>query len=339
MTDEEIFKKNILEFNQQLRPEAIHSGNLEALQGLRPDAIIIVGMGGSATSGNILQNIREYANIKVPIVSWKDVGLPALGKDAPAFLNPLYIFISFSGNTRETLSGFEQLMAAPTPPGRGSDRIVGVVAGGGKLLAEAKKNGVPYATFDPKQLQPRQAYGLTFYGLLSILRAIWNEVPLPDLSEKIDPTKFEAQGKRMSEEIGITLPFIYTSNSQSHIGQIFKISCNESGKLLATANVFPEINHNELSGFETKPKNVSVILIRTANEQEQAKKEIEIITTILNEYQIPMQVIEIPGTTPLETTASAIALAQWLGYHLAVRRGLNPLGINIVNRIKNLTSK
>jgi glucose/mannose-6-phosphate isomerase len=286
-------------------------------------------MGGSATAGNILQKICGYANIQVPIISWKDTGLPRLGVDIPlSYRNPLYIFISFSGNTRETLSGFSQDI---------SGYAQAVVAGGGKLLEEAKKNGVPFATFDSKQFQPRQAYGLTLYGLLTVLRAVWPEVKIPDLSKTINPAQFEAEAKTVATNIQDSFPFIYTSSFESHIGQIFKISCNESGKLLATANVFPEINHNELSGFETHPKGASVIFITSKTEHEKIKKEIQIIKTILTEYKVPMQSIEIPGETPLETTCNAIVMAEWLGYHLAVSRGLNPLGINIVNRIKELT--
>lgn len=333
MTDEEIFKKNILDFNGQLAPSAIQTENLEKLKGFTPDAIVLVGMGGSGTPGNILQNLTEYANIHIPVISWKDFGLPNLPS---SIKRPLYVFISFSGNTRETLTGFYQAIAAPTPSGRGSDRIVGVVSGGGTLLTEAKKQNIPLATFEIGTLQPRQGYGLTFSAVLPILGAVTGN-KVSDMSEVIKPAESEDQGKSIAEKIAHTLPFIYTSTKLSHIGQIFKISINESGKLPASANVFPEMNHNELSIFETKPKNVIALFITTKDEHKKLEKEINIIKQILTEYETPLEIIEIAGEDTLQVTYNAIVLAQWVGYYVATMRGLNPLSIKTVNRIKELT--
>lgn len=324
-TGPEIFKKNILEFNQQLSAAAITTGNLEMLSHAKPDAIVMVGMGGSGTPAHILQNIAGYATINLPLVSWKDFGLPQL-----PYTRPLYLFISFSGNTRETLSAF---ISAP------SGALMAIVAGGGTLLSEAKKRGIAYATFAQGTLQPRQAYGLTLYGTLSVLKTIFPLVPLPDMRATIDAASAQIQGEDLAKNIKDTIPFIYTSSALSHIGQILKISLNESGKLLAAANVFPEINHNELSAFETKPKNASVIFITTPTEHRQIEKEIHIIRTILTEYEIPMHIVEVPGANPLETTAHSIVLAEWVGYYVATLRGLDPLGINTVNKIKELTQK
>lgn len=326
MKDEEVFKKNILEFNHQLTPSAIHAENLEKLKGFTPDAIVLIGMGGSGTPSNILQNLTEYANIHIPVISWKDFGLPSLPS---SIKRPLYVFISFSGNTRETLSGFSNIKG---------DGAVAIVAGGGKLLEQGRERKIPLATFEIGTLQPRQGYGLTFSAVLAILGAITGN-KVSDMSGVIKPAESEEQGKSIAEKIVHTLPFIYTSAKLSHIGQIFKISINESGKLPASANVFPEMNHNELSIFETKPKNVIALFITTKDEHKKLEKEINIIKQILTEYETPLQIIEIAGTDALETTYNAIVLAQWVGYYVATMRGLNPLSIKTVNRIKELTSK
>ena len=329
MTDEEVFRKNILEFNLQLKPGAITTSGLEKLKGLTPDALILVGMGGSGTPGTILQNLSEYANIHIPIVSWKDFGLPH-GSTGPSgsFKRPLYIFISFSGNTRETLSGFSKLP---------KDSMIAVVASGGTLLVEAKKRGLPYVTFAEGTLQPRQGYGLTFSGVLAILNAVAPITALRDMSSVIQPAEHEAYGKLIAQKITAAIPYIYTSSAQSHIGQIFKISINESGKLPASANVFPEMNHNELSIFETKPANVIALFITTKAERSTIEKEINIIKQILTEYEVRVEVIEIPGNDDFEITLNGIVLAQWVGYYAATLRGINPLSIKTVNRIKELT--
>jgi glucose/mannose-6-phosphate isomerase len=284
-------------------------------------------MGGSGTPGSILQNLSGYANIHIPIVSWRDFGFPSLPS---SIKNPLCIFVSFSGNTRETLSGFLQMPAGTK---------VAVVAAGGKLLEEAKKRGLAFATFDPSALQPRQGYGKTFYGVLSVLKVIFPGVPMRDLSKVIRPEAHEAQGKAIAEQLLKSVPFLYTSGPLSHIGQIFKISLNESGKLPASANVWPEMNHNELSIFETKPAGMLPVFITTSAERARLNKEIGIIAKILEEYGVPLEMIEIPGSDDVEITMNAIVIAEWVGYYTATLRGLNPLSIRTVNRIKELAAQ
>ncbi len=327
MTDADIFRKNILEFNLQLRPGAITVENIEQLRGSNPDAIILSGMGGSGTPATILQNLSEYVNIRIPIISWKDFGLPH-----PEFKRPLYIFVSFSGETREVLSGFSQV---PT----GS--AIAIVAGGGALLTQARSQKLPFATFEKTDtLCPRQAYGLTLSGVLAIVNAaILDSVAMRDMSKVIQPQTQEAYGEQLAKKlIGKNL-FLYTSNALSHIGQIFKISLNESAKLPASANVFPEINHNELSIFETKPKDVIALFITTQAEAAMLKKEIDIIKQILTEYETPLEIVEIPGTDDFEITLNAIVLAEWVGLFAATMRGINPLSIKTVTRIKELAAQ
>lgn len=66
------------------------------------DNLIIQGMGGSAIGGDLLRAL--YADdLKIPASVVRDY-------DLPAYAGPrtLYIASSYSGNTEETLTGYEQ---------------------------------------------------------------------------------------------------------------------------------------------------------------------------------------------------------------------------------------
>ena len=67
MTDD-TFRKAILKFNEQLTPAALEYSNLNKLTGLKPDAIIVVGMGGSGQIGDLLAGLASELKIPVPVI-------------------------------------------------------------------------------------------------------------------------------------------------------------------------------------------------------------------------------------------------------------------------------
>lgn len=321
MTGPEIFKQNILAFNQQLSPEVITTGNLEKLSVSKPDGIVFLGMGGSGIPGSILQNIVDYAIIDVPIVTWKDAGLPST-----PFKNPLFVCISFSGNTRETLDGFTKALQG--------NHMVAVVAGGGTLLEEAKKRSVAYAAFNPGGLQPRQGCGLTLYATLSVVKGAFSRLEIKDLSKTVTPDKFENIGQETAAKIKGKTTLVYTTLSLSHLGQLVKINIVESGKALGFSNTIPEVNHNELNLIETKPQQLYALFITNEEEYKERKKEFELTAETLSSYLIPSEIIIVPGKTALEVTANAAVIAQWIGLYVATGQARDPLGLEVVNRIK-----
>ena len=147
------FGKNISELKKQLSLSSIEFSNTEKLKNLNSDAIIIIGMGGSGQIGDIIAGLKKDLNLTVPIMCWKNWSLPTT-----SFKNPLYIFVSFSGNTEETLSGFTN-----------TNGIKAIVASDGKLLKIAKENKIPAAYFKNSGIKPRQGNGLMFSAVLGLL--------------------------------------------------------------------------------------------------------------------------------------------------------------------------
>src|SRR4030042_876044 len=62
--------------------------------------IIVCGMGGSGVSGDIL---KDYAT-DIPVFVNKSYGIPGFVDK-----NTLAVIISYSGNTKETISAYEQV--------------------------------------------------------------------------------------------------------------------------------------------------------------------------------------------------------------------------------------
>ncbi len=95
-------KSVIAEFAKQIE-EAVSIGNNINL----PDdyknvnKIIISGMGGSAIGGDLLRSVLHY-ECKIPLFVNRNYYLPAFADE-----NTLVIISSYSGNTEESLSSYE----------------------------------------------------------------------------------------------------------------------------------------------------------------------------------------------------------------------------------------
>ncbi|MDO8601722.1 MAG: SIS domain-containing protein [bacterium] len=316
------FERNILAFPEQLSINSLNFFDLVKLNKARPDGIVICGMGGSGIPGTLLQNIAMYANIDLPIVAWKDFGLPHL-----SFKNPLYIFVSYSGNTAETLSGLRLASKA---------KLKAIVTSGGAMLERAIKERLPRAVVSTVDMVPRQASGILLYGILGILKTIFPKVLAPDFQKTITPEPLAEIGRSLAKKLKDKIVLVYTSTTENHLASIFKIQLTETGKTPTFCNTYPEINHIEIVGFDRKPKGLVSLFPVSTYETEITKNIISIDQKILAMRGITPITATIPGTTPLETALNAIVLANWTGYYLAKLHGVDPEKTETIGEIKKI---
>lgn len=314
----DFLEENITGFGKQLTEKNIAGFNLEKLSNVRPDGIVIVGIGGSALVGDVLKSVQEEIGLNLPIIIWKDYGIPKHW-----FKKPLYIFISFSGNTEEPLSGFITLI-------KKREKRLAAVTGGGKLKDWSLAGRIPLATFPEGNLTPRQTTGIMFYGLTKILKVAGLKPQIKDYSDKIRPKKFRAEGKKISSILKNKTVIIYADESHRHLGYIWKIKLNETAKNPAFTNVLPEMDHNEITGFDGRKFNVAAIFIESAFTP-RMKKRFEITEKLLIERGIRVIKLKLSGKTEMEKTWNMIVLADWTSYFLAKLNGVPESEFNIVN--------
>ncbi len=226
--------------------------------------VIGTGMGGSGIGGAFCAQLFQDV-LTVPMASNRDYTLPAYaGPDT------LVIAGSYSGNTEETLT------AAAEAQRRGCK--VFCVTGGGELLAFAEKHGLPYAKV-PTGLAPRAAAGYMFVpqvfalqkaGLIPDQTAAFEEA-IALLGELLETWRPESKlddnpTKQLAEELFGHIPLIY--GEFGYLGVIaerWKDQINENSKVIAYNNVLPELNHNEVVGWELPEELAevfSVVLLR-----------------------------------------------------------------------------
>ncbi|HEY3126328.1 MAG TPA: SIS domain-containing protein, partial [Candidatus Limnocylindria bacterium] len=130
--------------------------------------ITVIGMGGSAIGGDLAAALLAD-ELKVPMSVHRDYGLPAyIGRDS------LVIASSYSGNTEETLSAFEEARK------RGAKVLA--LTTGGTLATQARAANYPVVTFSYKA-RPRATLG---YSLGLVLGSLTRLGLIRDLSADID---------------------------------------------------------------------------------------------------------------------------------------------------------
>ena len=210
--------------------------------------IVVLGMGGSAISGDIWRVLlqRECA---VPVFNVRQYDLPPYIDEST-----LVIASSFSGNTEETLSAFDQALATLA-------KKLAITAGG-KLLATARANGVPTFTYEFGG-EPRAALGWGLMPLLAVgaklglMQGVERDVQeaitvMESLRSEIgvDVPSAQNQAKQTALALHEKLPVIYGAGPLIEAAHRWKTQLNESSKVWCFYEELPELHHNATVGIE-----------------------------------------------------------------------------------------
>ena len=300
--------------------------------------VLILGMGGSAITGLLFKEIlADKLDIPVNVNQ---------GYTIPKWVNKstLVIACSYSGNTEETLAGLENCKSKKS-------KIIGFTTGG-KLYDFIKKNDDDYVLM-PKGLQPRAALGYSFTLMLIMFNKLGfiNNSIIKDFQNNLDELSkhnhiFSSQKEnnisyKIAKEIYNKNPLIYAEDGIfGIIGYRFKCQLVENSKILAFNNFIPEMNHNEIEAY-TKDVNVKnnfiVIWINSDDYHHRNKKRIDIVKTIWsnkinNQLEINLDLNAIKSS--LIKYLIYINLMDWISYHAAILRQIDPSIIPNINELK-----
>lgn len=306
----------------------------------RINNLVISGMGGSAISGDIISiALRNKADF--PVFVNRNYGCPKF-----VGAGTLFIAVSYSGNTEETLSAFREAVQ------RGA-RIVSVTSGG-ELRELSKKNNIPIVEV-PKGLPPRAALGYLLSSTLGLLhklgvgtfKADINETQkmLRQISRKYGASIVSRENdvKQMALRLHGKIPVILASEGTTYAaGLRWKTQLNENGKLTALLSVFPELDHNDLVNFSFLKKgghNFSFVILRDEEDPERTKKRMEVTKSLISGNAGGIAEVWSSGQSLLERTMSLVAYGDYLSVYLAVLSGIDPTPVDIIEKLKKELSR
>lgn len=297
--------------------------------------VIICGMGGSALPGDILEIWLRAYKIGLPLFIHRNYGLPYFADE-----NHLIICISYSGNTEETLSAFQKALE--------QNLSIAVIASGGRLAELAKKNKIPLAIV-PSGIVPRLAIGYQFAALLKILSnasIVSNGLEnVTALEKNLEPQKIKKQGEKIAKRLINKIPVIYSSCSNKTLAKIWRIAFNETAKITAMSNCFPELSHNEIVGFLEKTKGqienekIKVIILRDKADYPRVLKQMKIAKELFEKKGINAEFVNLTEKDILEKIFSNIILAFYTAFFLAANYKVNPIQTKSLDEFKKRLSK
>ncbi len=289
----------------------------------RFDEVVVCGMGGSALPADILNVWLKAYKIGLPFYVHRNYGIPN-----QADRSHLVICASYSGNTEETLSAFDEAVKKKLK--------VAAITSGGKLAQKAKKEDAPLILI-PSGLPPRMSLGLQLGVLMKLLvncGIISNGLEnLLQLGKTLNPKALEAQGKKLAKRIKGKIPVIYSSDRLQALAKIWKIKFNENSKIPSFFNFFPELNHNEMVGY-TGSSGLHVIILKDPADHPRNQKRIKLTAELLKKRGVPVDIIEIKGQDVLYEAFDNLLLADWASYYLALELGHDPSPVKIVEDFK-----
>ena len=198
--------------------------------------VVIAGMGGSSIAGLILKDLFPEMEIVVERNYFPNT---------PIDEYTLVIICSYSGNTEETLSYYDYAV-------RLTEHAL-VVTTGGELLKKAKSDNIKFHLL-PEGYPPRSALGFALTFLISLFdkEGVSNIdfECLESFAEESSTKKSEVYA--LAKKIHKTMPIIVTEEDLSSIGFRLKSQLNENSKMLSYNITIPEMNHNEIIGWENK---------------------------------------------------------------------------------------
>jgi len=291
--------------------------------------IVFAGMGGSAIAGDLIRDWLDSI-VRIPMETVRGYHLPAYVDE-----ETLVFLISYSGNTEETLScmldalnnGCKTISISSNGALERANRALGLQAIGLPKMAAARVS-FPYLFAPIPYILAR----LNILSLEKVERELAEAMKIVDrLSrEYAIEVPFEKNlTKKAALQIFGTVPVIYSYGPYRSVGLRFKTQVNENCKLPARFDVFPELNHNEIMGWEASKrilKHYTLILLRSSDEPQEVRTRIEALKKRFFQKNAK-SVLEISarGDNLLSRMLHLLFTADMISLYLSVLHRRNPV--------------
>ncbi len=300
--------------------------------------VVLAGLGGSAIGGDLVRSYL-HSSMSVPFYINRTYRLPEFVNEGS-----LVMVSSYSGTTEETLSMYEAAKAKKA-------QIV-CLATGGTIKEWALRDGYPFVEL-PSGFQPRAALAYSFVPVLKILEAIGIA---PDQTEFLKETASNLESLcatygadnisdsndalRLAKILQAKIPVIYSDCEYFDTVNIrWRGQIQENAKHVAFGNVLPEMNHNEINGWDFPlelHKDFQVVFLRSPlDEHARVGLRFSILKEVLKGKGVPVEEVTASGNSPLSRMFSLIILGDWISYYISLLCGVDPSPVPVISLLKS----
>jgi glucose/mannose-6-phosphate isomerase len=253
------------------------------------------------------------------------------------------VAISYSGNTEETLSSAREA---------GSRLPVVTMTTGGELARLSSEMGWPSIEL-PAGVQPRAAVGFLLGAVVRVAAAAGL---LPDQAEALgeaadladrelaDGSESWEAATGIAERLEGRIPIVYGGGPiTGAVAQRWKTQINENAKTPAWHSILPELDHNELVGWEAMPdltrRFLGIVALTDAGDHPRVRARLA-HSRDLTEFAVPwVGEVASRGDSPLARLVSLIVMGDLVSFMMAGRAGVDPVPVQTIEKLKKLLAE
>lgn len=289
-------------------------------------AVIVSGMGGSHLAADLLKSVYTDARLIVHT----NYGLPPMRDDD--LKRCLFVASSYSGNTEEVIDGLKEA--------RGKELAVAIISVGGRLQKIAQEYDLPYVKLPDTNIQPRSALGFSLIGLMKVVGMEEELKEVRKLADMLEVDVLREKGKQLADILHNSVPIFYASRRNEAVVYNWKIKFNETAKIPAFYNVFPELNHNEMTGFDSvaDTSNLSrqfhFIFLRDTEDDLRIQKRMDVCKELYMQRGLSVAQVPLEGATRWERIFRSLLIADWFSFYTGTLYGIETEQVPMVEEFK-----
>lgn len=324
--------------------------SIPSFDGSNFNRVILVGMGGSLLSGELIVDLAREKQSKVSFETVKDYHLPPYCDG-----RTLVIGMSSSGNTEETLSVLSEAH---------KKGLKSFALGSGGTLESLSKNKWGFDFIRTTMLKvPRSSLPAIFYPVLKLLATNhmldFTEEEIEESFEALEQAKQRSSNesklkvgpfqlaKELVRETTDLFPLVYASARTRAVGLRFRQSLNENAKIHAFNGEIPELCHNEIVGWDYDASSIkkyrisglglktsSILLRLNEDDPPEIRTRFDIVQEIVRKSK--GKTLEAPyvGKGYLARVISMLYLLDYATYYIAILKGVDPIKTPSITLLK-----
>ncbi len=322
--------EHVLNLGNQLKTDLETS---EGFVSVDYERILIVGMGGSGVAGDVLKLIlNQHTNIDVEVRKTYN-----LTKNQIA-VRPFCLFISYSGNTEETISVAKDAID--------ENLEWAAISSGGELLDLAIKHNKKFVKV-PDGLQPRAAFGFMTKAVVNYLPNPTKEIfinaceeagnYLNNLMKDASNEVFEIS-RDIASQIGSKTAVIYAGSDLTYlVAQRWKTQINENSKSKAYVGFMPEVHHNEILSWEADQKgskNNFILILLRGDDYKKIDNRFEFTKELIGSKVDTIDVRNISSDNLIIDLFHLVLIGDLVSVNLADQLDIDPFNIEAIENLK-----
>jgi glucose/mannose-6-phosphate isomerase len=304
--------------------------------GRSPRNIALAGVGGSAVGGDLARALLA-AESPIPFQIVRDYRLPGWVNN-----EALLLASSYSGDTEETLAAVDEAEARGVP--------VWAITSGGALAARARAAKWPLFEL-PTGLPPRAALGhslpplllgaavgagLAFERYAETLRSA--AARLAEWARAWEVETGSNPARELAARLVEGLPVLYASSGlYEAVAVRWRAQLAENAKMLAFHHVLPEMNHNEIVGWQENPdllRRCRAVFLTGSHEHPRVARRVAITSEMIRPLAGGIEIVRAPEGSRAEELLGLVLLGDWVSLYAAAELGVEPLPVDRIRRLK-----